>query len=356
MSNTADQDTYLAAEWEEVSPADVPAAPTGAATYRVRYTAEGARGSVPMTGLVTVPDTVREGTAILSWAHGTTGLSTKSAPSLHTAGDPIERYITPWTEYLQRWVDEGYIVTQPDYEGLGVEEVGATYMHRGSLASSINRLVEETVDKFEAQPSWLNVGFSQGGYAALSAADDPADGMEATIAIAPGDTELVNKNLRLMGVRPVDVARMLKGTAVRFFPIVIAGALNAFEGVHAEDFLSERGADLVDKAEKLTLPELRDEVADTSGGELFISKANTKPMQDLLDEQRLELMHPQGPVFIVAGDNDTTINRESLKSVIKVWESNGATVEYREVPDATHSDTVPLSYDAQQEWLSARGH
>ncbi len=338
-------------EWTKVTHDEVPAAPRGGATYRVRYTAEGARGPVPMTGLVTVPAARREDGAIFSWAHGTTGLSTNSAPSLHTAGDSIERYITPWTEYLQRWVDEGYVVTQPDYEGLGVEEVGATYMHKASLAASINRLVEEAREKVGGGTTWINVGFSQGGYAALAAADNPAEGMSATVAIAPGDTELVNKNLRLMGVRPVDVARMLKGTAVRFFPIVIAGALNAFEGVHPDEFLSERGAELVEKAEQLTLPQLRDEVANTSGGELFISKANTKPMQDLLDEQRLELMHPQGPVFVVAGDKDTTINRESLKTVLGGWKAAGADVEYREIPDATHSDTVPESYVLQREWL-----
>ncbi|WP_291314011.1 alpha/beta hydrolase [Corynebacterium sp. UBA2622] len=342
------------AQWSEVSTDEVPAAPRGAATFRVRYTAQGARGPVPMTGLVTVPAHRREDGAIFSWAHGTTGLSTNSAPSLHVSGDSIERYITPWTQYLQHWVDAGYVVTQPDYEGLGVEEVGATYMHKASLASSINRLVEESRDKFGGSGTWVNVGFSQGGYAALAAADNPTEGMAATVAIAPGDTELVNKNLRIMGVRPVDVARMLKGTAVRFFPIVIAGALNAFEGVHPDDFLSERGRELVEKAEQLTLPQLRDEVANTSGGELFISKANTKPMQDLLDEQRLELMHPQGPVFIVAGDQDTTINRESLKTVIKGWTSaGGADVEYREIADATHSDTVPQSYELQREWLSA---
>ncbi|SDR68722.1 alpha/beta hydrolase family protein [Corynebacterium timonense] len=339
-------------EWTPVAAEDTPAAPRGAETYHVRYIAEGARGPVPMTGLVTVPATRRPDGAIFSWAHGTTGISTNSAPSRHVAGDRIERYITPWTAYLQRWVDEGYVVTQPDYEGLGVDEVGATYMHRASLSHSINRLVEEAREKFGAGESWLNVGFSQGGYAALAAADSPTGGLAATIAIAPGDTELVNKNLRIMGVRPVDVARMLKGTAVRFFPIVIAGALNAFDTVRADDFLSERGAELVEKAEKLTLPELRDEVADTSGGELFISKANTKPMQDLLDEQRLELMHPQGPIFVVAGDSDVTINRESLKSVLKVWESKGVTAVYREIPDATHSDTVPLSYDVQKEWLA----
>ncbi|MEX3504606.1 alpha/beta hydrolase family protein [Corynebacterium sp. LK2510] len=341
-----------AAEWIETPNDEVPAAPTGAATYRVRYTAEGARGPVPMTGLVTIPENRRADGAIFSWAHGTTGLSTNSAPSLHTKGDPIERYITPWTEYLQGWVDEGYIVTQPDYEGLGVEEVSATYMHKGSLAGAINGLVESTREKFGSGERWINVGFSQGGYAAIAAADNPAAGLAATVAIAPGDTELVNKNLRLMGVRPVDVARMLKGTAVRFFPIVIAGALNAFDGVDGDEFLSERGKELVDKAEKLTLPEMRTEVADTSGGELFISKANTKPMQDLLDEQRMELMLPQGPVFVVAGDKDTTVNRESIKSVIKAWQGKGASVEYQEVADATHGDTVPASAPLQREWLS----
>ncbi|WP_342318435.1 alpha/beta hydrolase family protein [Corynebacterium mayonis] len=338
-------------EWTEVANEEVPAAPTGAKTYRVRYTASGARGPVTMSGLVTLPAEQRADRPILSWAHGTTGLSTNSAPSLHTKGDSLEHYIIPWTQYLQSWVDEGYIVTQPDYEGLGVEEVRATYMHKASLAASINQLVVATRDYLDAGETWINVGFSQGGYAALAAADNPAPGMLATVALAPGDTELVNKNLRRMGVRPVDVARMLKGTSVRFFPMVIAGALNAFEGVDGDEFLSEQGHALVGKAEQLTLREMRDAVADTSGGELFISKANTKPMQDMLDQQRLELMAPQGPIFILAGDKDTTINRESLKAVIKAWEGKNINVDYQEVADITHSNTVLETSAVQREWL-----
>ncbi|WKD58187.1 Secretory lipase [Corynebacterium capitovis DSM 44611] len=340
-------------EWFEVPSDTVPAAPRGAATYRVRYVAPGARGDVPMTGLVTVPDTPRSDGAILSWAHGTTGLSTGSAPSLHTAGDPIERYIPHWTAYLQRWLDDGFIITQPDYEGLGVDGVPATYMHRGSLASSITRLVEETTAQFSTDGTWVNTGFSQGGYASLAASDSPAEGLAATISIAPGDTELVNKNLRRMGIRPVDVAKMLKGRAVRFFPLVIAGAQNAFEDVDASEFLSERGAELVRKAEELTLPELGDEVHDTSGGELFLSQASTKHMQDQLDEQRLELMTPQGPVYIVAGTEDTTVNRESIKSNVKTWASRGVSVQYAEVADSNHNTSVANSYEMQRDWLKA---
>ncbi|QPK83029.1 lipase [Corynebacterium qintianiae] len=339
------------AEWCEVPSDSVPAAPQGGTTYRVRYLANGARGEVPMTGLVTMPADLRTDGAILSWAHGTTGLSTGSAPSLHTAGGPIERYIPHWTAYLQRWLDDGFIVAQPDYEGLGVEDVPATYMHRGSLASSVNRLVEETTAKFSTDGTWVNVGFSQGGYASLAASDSPAANLAATISIAPGDTELVNENLRRMGIRPVDVAKMLKGRAVRFFPLVIAGAQNAFESVDATEFLSERGAELVRKAEELTLPELGDEVHNTSGGELFVSKASTKHMQDLLDEQRLELMTPQGPVYVVAGMQDTTVNRESIKSNISTWSSRGVAVEYAEVADSDHNKSVANSYDMQREWL-----
>ncbi|AWB84678.1 alpha/beta hydrolase family protein [Corynebacterium liangguodongii] len=338
-------------EWTQIPDSEAPAAPRGGTVYRVRYTAEGARGPVPMTGLVTVPPAPRDDGTIASWAHGTTGLSTSSAPSLYKEGDPIGRYIPHWTAYLQHWLDAGFIVTQPDYEGLGVDEVPGTYMHRASLASSINRLVEEAAARFSPGARWVNVGFSQGGYAALAASDSPADNLAATIAIAPGDTELVNKNLRLMGIRPVDVAKMLKGKGVRFFPIVMAGAINAFEEVDPADFASERGAELIEKAQQLSLPELTDEVEGVSGGELFISKANTKTMQDLLDAQRLELMAPQGPLLILTGDNDTTINREAVKATIATWEAKGITVDYREVPDSDHNGSVRNSFDIQAEWV-----
>ena len=345
----------MTAHWTEVDAADAPAAPESGTTYRVRYLAQGARGEVPMTGLVTIPANARTDGAVMSWAHGTTGLSTSSAPSLYVPGSPIDRYIPHWTRFLESWLAAGYIVSQPDYEGLGVEEVAGTYMHRASLAASINRLVEETAERFSPAAPWVNVGFSQGGYAALAAADSPADNLTATIAIAPGDTELVNSNLRLMGIRPVDMARMLSGKAVRFLPIVIAGALNSFERVNAADFLSEKGAELVEKAEQVTLPELTDFVMDVSGGELFTSGADTTALQELLDAQRLELMEPKGPVLVVAGDKDTTINREAVKATVSGWQNKGVDVIYREVADSDHNGAVNNSYGVQVEWLSQYG-
>lgn len=341
----------ISAEWHEVAHADVPAAPAGAAHYRVIYTAPGARGDVPMSGLVTVPEDPA-GT-IVSFAHGTTGISTSSAPSLYKEGDPIGRYIERSTAFLQSWVDAGYIVVQPDYEGLGLDDVPATYLHRTSSAGAINGLVAAAKERFGV-PQWLNLGYSQGGYSALAAADNPAPGLCATVAIAPGDTELVNKNLRIMGIGPVDVARMLSGRAVRFFPIVLASAINAFDDVNGDDFLSDTGRQLVEKANQLTLPELEAEVEDISGGDLFFSKANTTVLQSRLDDQRLELMRPQGPVLVLVGDQDTTINREHIAGQVAAWKGAGVEVDYEVLEGVGHGKSITAAQAPIHEWVAGR--
>jgi|GEM_PF-2550569 len=348
----------MAAEWHELHPGEAPAAPAGAATYRVIYPAPGARGEVTMSGLVTVPESTaatEAGTAVplLSFAHGTTGISTSSAPSLYKDGDPIGRYIERSTVFLQSWVDAGFTVLQPDYEGLGVEEVGGTYLHRVSSAGAINGLVEAAKEKFNAQ-HWVNVGYSQGGYSALAAADNPTEGLVGTVAIAPGDTELVNKNLRIMGIGPVDVARMLSGRAVRFFPIVLASAMNAFEDVDGDAFLSDLGRELVAKANTLTLPELEEEVEDISGGDLFFSNADTTVLQARLDEQRLELMHPQGPVLVLVGNQDTTINREHVIGQVNAWEAAGVEVKYVELDGVGHGKSISEAQAPIHEWVAQR--
>lgn len=335
--------------WTKLPHNQLPAAPAGAAHYRVEYTAQGARGPVRMSGIVTTP-TTPNGT-LISYAHGTTGNSTTSAPSLYQGGE-LERYIAPAANFLTPLIDAGYTICQPDYEGLGIEDVPATYLHRDALAGAIHGLVEAAAAELGTQ-SWINTGFSQGGYAALGATTGCDLPLLGTVALAPGDTELVNKNLRLMGITPVEVARMLSGRAVRFFPIVLASALNAFETLNPDDFLSDTGRELVTLANTLTLPELSAEVEkrNLSGGDLFTPNADTTLLQQRMDEQRLELISPSGNVLVVLGDQDRTVNREHIKALVNGWSADGCSVTLEVLPGTSHGSILPDSAALVQEFI-----
>ena len=93
--------------------------------YRVMYVSRGALGDkVFETAAVYFPTKGRApagGRRVMAWDHGTCGVGDSAAPSRYPWLYP-EPVTAPWDWYAQ-WVGKlgrmGYIVTCPDYEGLG---------------------------------------------------------------------------------------------------------------------------------------------------------------------------------------------------------------------------------------------
>ncbi|MGH6681770.1 MAG: hypothetical protein ACREDL_23180, partial [Bradyrhizobium sp.] len=85
--------------------------PFGAAAYRVLYTSLGLNGRlIPVSGVVVVPSgpAPRGGRNIVAWAHPTTGIDRRCAPSLQS--DVL--YTIPG---LETFLARGDIVTATDY-------------------------------------------------------------------------------------------------------------------------------------------------------------------------------------------------------------------------------------------------
>lgn len=156
------------------------AAPEGARAWRIAYHSTGLDGQdVVVTGMVVRPD--REpppgGFPVVAWAHATVGTADRCAPSL--AGPQT-------VTYLDRFLAEGWVVAATDYEGLGT-----TAPHPYLVGESEGRSVLDIVRAAQELPGsgtsgdapvalW---GFSQGGHAALFAAElAPAYAPELRVA------------------------------------------------------------------------------------------------------------------------------------------------------------------------------
>ena len=138
------------------------------------------------TALVFTPQTVKPagGWPLVVWAHGTTGVADACAPS---------RQGLNGNEYfIAKLLAAGYAVVAPDYEGLG-EPSGKELHPFLNLKSAAYSITDAVVAASKllgntAETRWSVVGHSQGGHAALGAAQYASRAQlnyKGAIAIAP---------------------------------------------------------------------------------------------------------------------------------------------------------------------------
>lgn len=143
-------------------------APAGTRAWTIVYGSIGLHGEpVAVSGIVLAPAEPVEGAThpIVAWAHGTTGIADECAPSRRgSAGVGLSEVV--------RLVGQGYVVTATDYEGLGTDGT-----HPYLVGISEGRSVLDSIRAVQylpdahAAPEAVVIGFSQGGHAALWAAE-----------------------------------------------------------------------------------------------------------------------------------------------------------------------------------------
>src|SRR5580698_6939353 len=139
-------------------------APLGATAYRVLYRSTGLNDKpIVVSGVVIVPrgDPPPGGRPIVAWAHPTSGIVSRCAPSLAI-------FLFQQIQGLRSFVRDGYVVAATDYPGLGT--VGP---HPYLVGISEARAVIDSVRIAAQLPGagggkrFVVWGHSQGGHAAL---------------------------------------------------------------------------------------------------------------------------------------------------------------------------------------------
>lgn len=171
-----------------------------------------------------------KGWPIVAWAHGTTGVADQCAPSRNELNPFIKNMISG---FLQA----GYIVVAPDYEGLG-EPSGREhhpFLNLKSEAYSLTDAVVAAKDYLgsEASNQWMAVGHSQGGQAALGAAQYAARASKmtykGTVALAPASNfSLILSGGEQQAGQETDLNKKIETLASldTFTALIIAGLRN----------------------------------------------------------------------------------------------------------------------------------
>ncbi|OTG98042.1 triacylglycerol lipase [Acinetobacter sp. ANC 4654] len=311
---------------------------------------------VTATALVFVPRTTQpvNGWPIVVWAHGTTGVADKCAPSQQGLNDS--------QILLKQLLVEGYVVVAPDYEGLGAEG-NHPFLNLKSEAFSITDAVVATRDYLSRQgkkaaPQWMAVGHSQGGHAALGAAQYAARAQldyKGTIAIAPASNlaAILQGGENAVKDKPANIQIPVLAPLDTFTALIVAGMQGHQVSVSYADVFKADTAKIAPLAETecsgpvgaalaqgmsdyASLPEHPNSLAGYGRNQdnfMSIPVINNF----LIKDSQPGTVKLNQPVIIYQGEKDATVPKAATDLLRASAEAKGTKIQYKPDAEWTHS-------------------
>lgn len=349
---TLDPVAVAAAERGEVlrsEPVETAGPLAGVTGRRILYrsaTADG--GPAVVSGIVLTPagDTPADGWPVAAWAHGTTGIADRCAPS--TTGN---LFYDEYGAQARRLLDEGFVVTASDYHGLGTPGVHS-YHVSDELALATVDSVAAAHDLDDVGPlttSWVIVGHSEGGLAALAAderADDEPPGLDYRGAVVAAPSARLGSIAELMFEFPEGrgYAALLLEAAAELDPgldpaVALQPAPAAREALLTHGCWEEAvpGFDDLEAAEMLVDPQIGERLGDV-----------------LDDCCSSDADAATGPLLIVHGEDDEALPPELSVQLVDELCAAGVVVEHHTYAGAGHDAVLDASADDAGRWLADR--
>lgn len=309
----------------------------GTVTVRVMYHSRDARDrDRAVTGLISYPEAAPPdgGWPVVSWAHGTTGLSAACAPSRLGGAAP------------GFGVEGVHVAT--DYVGLGPVGERHPYLSGASEGNSVIDAVRAAVrlEDTGAGHRWVAVGHSQGGHAALFAHEL---GQER----AP-ELEL----LGTVAVAPAAVLDRTFGPGDQIVPRMVGlFALYGLAADHPEldpdDYVTPEiaaQAGLIDTA-------CADQVIQAMVGvpTAYVNDPIvTEPAASILAGNDPGQVAVDSPLLVVGGSADTWVVPDRVDALFEQLCEVGQVTELAEIDGADHGSVVPDGQDVIGPWLEDR--
>lgn len=326
----------------------------GVSSTQILYRSTNALGQAnAVSGTVLVPDTPWLGLGsrpLVTLGVGTRGVGDDCAPSYTLANGADYEGL-----FIKGLLDQGWAVVVSDYEGLGTPG-GHTYV----VGQSEGRALLDAARAAQRLPgSGLSsstpvgiMGYSQGGGAAGWAAE-----LESTYA-----PELNVKGTVAGGVPGdlTEVAEFGEGTPFIAFTLMAALGLDAaYPELDLEDYLNERGQELIAEADDLCLVSV--EGITTLFSTAFTTRSDfthTDPLatpawKARLAENKLGSRKPSAPVYQFHGGIDEIVPYAPARQLRRQWCNQGATVTWATLP-GEHLLAMIEGYPTAVTWLQAR--
>ncbi len=322
-------------------------APLGGRKYRVLYRSTGLDGEpIAVSGMVFVPSGAMppSGWPIVAWAHPTSGLISRCAPSLARGG-------TEQVQGLEPLLARGYVVTATDYPGLGTPGP-----HPFLVGNSEGRAVLDSIRAARGliggrSPYAAVWGHSQGGQAALFAgqlagAYAPDIRLIGVAAAAPATNlaDLLEHDLDSSGGKNLLAMTLYSWSEVFGAPI--------------ENVVTPEAMPTVDSLANVCLESVADLPARLLSGRTlskdFLSVSNItalQPWKSLMTANTVGTLPPALPVLLVQGDADDTIPLAVTKTYMESLCKAGSTVRLSVLSGVGHLNAAKKGASDFVAWL-----
>jgi alpha-beta hydrolase superfamily lysophospholipase len=326
-------------------------APSGSRAWRIVYwSTDGAGRPIPVSGMVIVPNAPAPagGRPVIAWAHPTTGVQPRCAPSL----SPLRFLMIPGVADM---VKRGFVVAATDYPGLGTG-TDHPFLDGPSEGRAVLDSVRAAaaIPGASASPRFALWGHSQGGQAALFAADmtgryTPELQLAGVAAAAPA-TELARlfrddagttdgndlSSLVLWSWARVYGASYAHVVTPQAIPAIAAVADTCWDTLFGSG--AERAADKVLAASFFTVPDI----------------TAVEPWRSLSARNSAPLLARQIPVFLAQGEADVLVHPAVTYDYMRRLCAGGSRVALDVLPGVTHDWIAMKSATAAVGWMSDR--
>lgn len=326
------------------------------------------------------------GRPLLVLGVGTTGIAGKCAPSNIMQANKGLLYET----LVKDLIDTGFTVVVPDYEGRGPAQVPGLpdahpYLHVGSAGHSMVLAAVAAKRSLGTALSgaWAAWGHSQGGHAALAAAQfaglgkrlEPALDYRGAVAVAPAshfveavqgliakasaETNAQNASAAYATLATLGfyASYIVQGSSVTANPIDPGKVLGTQVRAVHPSAKSDCSSDYEAKIKKSTADFVAAQGQPQNYGAVDVAQISSAPVTAALRSLEPGRVKLPGRTLLVQGLADTTVLPATTQALSQVMQNLGSTVSLSEVSgaQATHSGVLatPTAQDAMRAHLAA---
>ncbi|GAA1549506.1 alpha/beta hydrolase family protein [Kribbella lupini] len=277
----------------------------------------------------------KHGWPVVSWAHGSSGIIDRCAPSTAPNKDgKVDLF--GYGGFVAQLLEAGYAVTATDYEGLGTEGEHP-YIVADSEARGVIDAVRAAV---QAEPSlstsYFDVGHSQGGHAAIAAgelAGTYGRGLDfrGTVGLAP----VTNVGQAYGYGSPSIVDR-------GFYLLALHGLKTVHPELRYDDYLGRQALKMLPKATEECTDQIWNDFNKDLGTELNDyqfdpqNSAAALRLQGWLDEQSVPRGNTPAPMLLVQGSDDPSIKKAITQQAVRNARAAGTVADFKLYPGEDH--------------------